>query len=66
MEPHACITVRHVITHFSAVMLDLQAALKRGSEPENSGRDHLNTLAMVEASYRSMSEARSVGISEVW
>ncbi len=51
---------------FGAVMLDLQAALKRGSEPENSGRDHLDTLAMVEASYRSMSEARSVNISEVW
>jgi predicted dehydrogenase len=51
---------------FGAVMLDLQESLRRGSEPENSGRDHLNTLAMVEASYRSMSEARSVDISEVW
>lgn len=51
---------------FGNVMIELQSALNRGEEPENSGRDHLRTLAVVEAAYRSLDQKRAVTISEVY
>jgi predicted dehydrogenase len=51
---------------FGAVMCQLQSVLTTGGQLDNSGCDHLGTLAMVEAAYRSIDEARSVKIAEVW
>jgi predicted dehydrogenase len=39
--------------------------LRSGSEPATSGRDNLRTLALVEATYRSASEGRSVDLADV-
>ncbi|WP_027800662.1 Gfo/Idh/MocA family protein [Paraburkholderia dilworthii] len=50
-------------------VLDIQKhwidCLRRGAEPATSGRDNLRTLALVEATYLSAREGRSVHMSEV-
>ena len=40
-------------------------AIQTSGEPVTSARDNLSTLRVVEASYRSMSEARSVSPAEI-
>ena len=46
-------------------MAQLLIALETGSEPEIGGRDNLQTMALVEACYRSSSEGRVVEIQEI-
>jgi predicted dehydrogenase len=50
---------------FYGPMASLMEAIQTGGEPVTSARDNLGTLRVVEASYRSMSEARSVRPSEI-
>jgi len=50
---------------FYGPMASLMAAIQTGGEPLTSAEDNLGTLRVVEASYRSMSEARSVSPSEI-
>jgi hypothetical protein len=50
---------------FAGTMGQLLIALETGKEPAISGRDNLNTMALVEAAYVSAREARSVTISEI-
>jgi predicted dehydrogenase len=40
-------------------------ALRAGREPDTSGRDNLETFALVEASYLSAAEKRTVSLAEV-
>jgi len=46
-------------------MGELLAAVRDGSEPPISGRDHLRTLALVEAAYRSVEQHRAVDTAEI-
>lgn len=50
---------------FIGTMAQLLVALERGEEPEISGRDNLNTMALVDACYKSVKEHRAVSISEI-
>ena len=50
---------------FAGTLAQLLIALENGTEPAISGRDNLNTMALVEAAYRSSAEHRAVAISEV-
>jgi len=50
---------------FYGPMASLMEAIQTGSEPVTSAEDNLHTLRVVEAAYRSMSEARSVSPSEI-
>ena len=50
---------------FIGTMAQLLVALENGTEPEISGRDHLKTMALVDACYKSVEEKRSVEISEI-
>ena len=50
---------------FYGPMASLMEAIQTGGEPLTSAEDNLGTLRVVEAAYRSMSEARSVGPSEI-
>ncbi|MBI2195172.1 MAG: Gfo/Idh/MocA family oxidoreductase [Planctomycetes bacterium] len=50
---------------FVGTMAQLLCALEEGREPEISGRDNLNTMALVEACYVSAREHRAVPLSEV-
>ncbi|MBI4603139.1 MAG: Gfo/Idh/MocA family oxidoreductase [Planctomycetes bacterium] len=50
---------------FAGTMAQLLAALERGTEPEISGRDNLDTMALVEACYRGAAEHRAVTLDEV-
>jgi predicted dehydrogenase len=50
---------------FVGTMGQLMKALETGAEPEISGRDNLHTMALVEASYRSVAERRPVELSAV-
>jgi predicted dehydrogenase len=50
---------------FSGTMGMLFDAIATGTEPTISGRDNLNTMALVDACYRSIDEHRPVAISEV-
>ena len=49
---------------FAGVMEQLQYAVKTGSAPMLSASDNLKTMALVEAAYRSMQEARAVRLAE--
>ena len=49
---------------FAGVMEQLQHALKTDSPPMLSASDNLKTMALVEAAYRSMREARAVRLAE--
>jgi predicted dehydrogenase len=50
---------------FYGPMASLMEAIQTGREPLTSAEDNLGTLRVVEAAYRSMSEARSVRPSEI-
>jgi hypothetical protein len=50
---------------FEGTMGELMSALTDGREPAISGRDNLNTMALVDACYRSLREHRPVAIREV-
>jgi predicted dehydrogenase len=50
---------------FYGPMASLMEAIQTGGEPLTSAKDNLGTLRVVEAAYRSMSEARSVSPSEI-
>ena len=50
---------------FAGTMGQLLIALETEKEPAISGRDNLNTMALVEAAYISAREARPVTISEI-
>ena len=50
---------------FIGPMSALMDAIMTGEEPENSGREHLKTLQVVEAAYRSASERRMVSPQEI-
>ena len=46
-------------------MAQLLVALEEGTEPEISGRDNLETMALVDACYLSAKEHRAVSPEEV-
>jgi len=50
---------------FAGTMAQLLIALENRTEPAISGRDNLNTMALVEAAYRSAAEHRAIAVSEV-
>jgi predicted dehydrogenase len=50
---------------FQGTMAQLLRAVETNSEPEIGGRDNLNTMAAVDACYRSIAEGRTVSFSEV-
>ena len=50
---------------FIGTMAQLLVALENNAEPEISGRDNLQTMALVEAAYRSATEKRAVSVDEV-
>lgn len=50
---------------FAGPMAELLIALETGSEPSMSGRDNLQTMALVDACYRSAAEHRAVELSEI-
>ena len=43
----------------------LMKAIEENNEPENSGKQHLKTLSVVEAAYRSAAEKRRVSLQEI-
>ena len=49
---------------FAGTMGDLLGAIEEGREPETSGEDNLDTIALVEACYRGAVERRVVSIEE--
>lgn len=50
---------------FVGTMAQLLIAVERDQEPDISGRDHLNTMALVDACYKSVVEHRAIDISEI-
>ncbi len=50
---------------FIGTMAQLLCALESGTTPAIGGRDNLNTMALVEAAYRSVAARRSVALSEI-
>ncbi len=50
---------------FLGTMADLLCALESGGEPETSGRDNLDTMALVEACYRGATEHRVMTLDDV-
>jgi hypothetical protein len=50
---------------FAGPMAELLAALETGEEPNLSGRDNLDTLALVEACYRGALEHRVLTLAEI-
>jgi hypothetical protein len=50
---------------FAGPMADLLLSLERGTEPETSGRDNLDTIALVEACYRGATEHRILTLREI-
>jgi len=50
---------------FIGTMAQLLIALEKSAEPAISGRDNLNTMALVEAGYRSAAEHRAVALKEI-
>ena len=50
---------------FAGPMAELLVALEDGTEPPMSGRDNLETMALVDACYRSLAEHRAVEVSEI-
>jgi predicted dehydrogenase len=50
---------------FAGTMGQLLIALETEKEPAISGRDNLNTMALVDAAYLSAREARSISITEI-
>jgi predicted dehydrogenase len=62
-DPHP--TGRWLPDAFVGPMASLMRAIEDGKEPATSGRDHLDTLRLVFAGYRSMEERRAVAPSEI-
>lgn len=50
---------------FEGTMAQLLRAVESGGEPEISVRDNINTIACVEACYRSIREKRTVSLAEI-
>ncbi len=50
---------------FQGPMAELMEAIATNAEPETSGADNLQTMAILEAGYRSIRERRSIDISEI-
>jgi predicted dehydrogenase len=50
---------------FIGTMAQLMIAVERDQQPEVSGRDHLNTMALVDACYKSVKEHRAIELSEI-
>lgn len=50
---------------FAGTMAQLMAAVQSGAEPAISGRDHLHTLALVDAAYQSLATHASVRVAEL-
>ena len=50
---------------FAGPMAQLLCALETETEPEISGRDNLETMALVDACYQSAREHRAVAPSEI-
>jgi predicted dehydrogenase len=50
---------------FEGTMGELLSSLAEGRESVISGRDNLNTIALVEACYRSLAEHRPVRPAEI-
>ena len=50
---------------FLGTMTQLLCAIEQGREPEINGRDNLNTMALVDAAYRSAAEHRAVDLAEI-
>ena len=50
---------------FGESLRRLLEAIAEGREPPHSGRDNLNTVAMLEGAYRSAAEARRVDLAEL-
>jgi predicted dehydrogenase len=50
---------------FAGTMGQLLIALETGDEPAIGGRDNLNTMALVDAAYRSAADHRSVELREI-
>jgi predicted dehydrogenase len=50
---------------FAGPMGELFDSLHEGRQPAISGRDNLNTMALVDAAYRSLDEHRPVRIKEI-
>ena len=50
---------------FAGTMAQLLCAIERGAEPEISGRDNLETMALVDACYKSADEGRAVAVREI-
>ena len=50
---------------FQGPMSELMNAMEKRSEPETSGADNLQTMAVIEAAYRSLKERRSIAISDI-
>ena len=50
---------------FVGPMAALMRSIETGAEAENSGREHLKTLQMVEAAYRSAQERRMISPQDI-
>lgn len=50
---------------FVGPMAELLCALEKDAEPESSGRDNLDTMALVDACYLSAAEHRAVSLEEI-
>jgi predicted dehydrogenase len=50
---------------FQGPMSELMNAIATNSRPEISGEDNLNTMAVIEAGYRSLGERRAVPVAEI-
>lgn len=50
---------------FAGPMAELMIALEEGREPDNSVRENLGTMALVDAAYKSIEEKRAVNIDEI-
>jgi len=61
----AQLDARWVPDGFIGPMGALMKAIEESSEPENSGREHLKTLQLVEAAYRSSSETKPIVLRDM-
>jgi hypothetical protein len=50
---------------FESPMGALMDGMARNTDPENSGKENLGTMALIEACYRSVAERRAVRLSEI-
>ena len=50
---------------FQGTMAQLLVAIENGTEPGIGGRDNLQTMALVDAAYKSVEEHRAVALTEI-